>query len=163
MASINYSGGQFSLTQMLSEESHSQALIEWLTRWRIMGAPKPNKCTSDWARSILNGVTRTYTRYQYIEQYADALKNEIEPEDTFIQIDVGHTMKTTRIFLMACIGELVKCTDFKDAEEFITNLLIVCLSEYEGDLPNGEKSLCEQAKDYLEGRVTGKKTNMFSL
>lgn len=103
VVSVNYSGGQFSTTQMFSEESHAQASGEWLGRWRKMGAPKPHTCTTDRSRALFNAVTQVFTRFKYIDQihdaYADSLMNEETPQDDiFLRIDTPHFMNNYKKF-----------------------------------------------------------------
>ncbi|CAG9822104.1 unnamed protein product [Phaedon cochleariae] len=44
--------GQFSITHMLSEVSHTQAICNWLMMWRRLRAPVPDACTTDWSRAL---------------------------------------------------------------------------------------------------------------
>ena len=103
---------------MLSEESHTSAILNWLIKWLYLGAPVPHMCVTDWSRALLNAVTRAFTNFKSIDDYADSLHGEDAPAHIYIRLDVAHTFKKhssylramrkrVKIFYLSCIGQLI--------------------------------------------------------
>ncbi|KAJ8677526.1 hypothetical protein QAD02_013313 [Eretmocerus hayati] len=167
IASIKYSKGEFIVTTMFSQEGNGQAFCEWLSRWRQRGGPMPCTFTSDWSRAILNGIILAVTPFKYVEEYAEAVSQNIDlSRIPYIRIDGAHTMakyvkktkhyrRPIKTFFKACIGRLIMSDSLEDAEKIIKNLFIVFHSETDGFTENGEKSACEEAKTFLYAEVTG--------
>lgn len=157
---------QFSVTHMLSEVSHAQAICNWLKMWRKIGAPVPDACVTDWSKALLHGVTNAFTKYETIEEYSDSLNTTgTKSSKIFIRIDIAHTLhkyakycaglrKPIKTFYMACTGQLILCASKSEAENLIRKILTVCLSETDGNLKNGNASPCEEAKNFLLNLIT---------
>ena len=99
---------------------------------------------------------RCFTACKTVEEYADSCRNQLLPR-CYIRIDVAHFIKLYAIFLkglskrikvfyLATIGHLIKCTDIAKAREIIKDILTVAQSETEGALLSGKMTQCEKAK-----------------
>lgn len=159
--------GQISIAQMLSESHDTNNIQYFLLNFKQKAARSPREIVMDMSKALLNGVTRAFTSFNYIEEYAEACHGTDVP-DVFIRLDVAHFMKLyatffkkhakqTKIkrFYLAVIGQIVMCRNISDAEILLRSVFILCFSESDGLLSDGSDSLCEKAKKYLRCVITG--------
>lgn len=152
---------------MLSESHDTDKISFFLTEQIRIAGCIPKEVVTDGSRALLNAVTRSYTRFRSIEEYADYLfeMSDSDPlPDAYIRLDNAHFIHLysglfakkpceLRKFYLGAIGQLVICRTKSAAKEIVKCILI---SEKCGKLANGLKSPAEKAKEKLEALMTGK-------
>ena len=174
---VNTGTGQFSVAQMITESHNTNNIHHWLAEWVRSGAPIPKEVVSDSAIALLAAAIRTFTGFTNIDEYANACTDIIVPK-CYIRIDVAHFIKMyanvlkmirprIKKFHLACIGQLILSANKHEAEERLTWILTVCLSETEGARVNDAQdraeetyqnhgsTACEIAKKKLQQLITG--------
>lgn len=140
---------------MVSERHDANFITFWLMEWLRHGGSVPKEFTVDMSLSVdmalLNAGTRVFANFSSLRSYIDALfkfhfsSTSFVVPNSYIRIDIAHLMKNiatskslyrvrpkVKEFFVRCVAELVKETDFKNAEKHIRNVLIVALSKTEG-------------------------------
>ena len=155
-AVVNCHLGQFPVTQMLSERHDTVTIHMWLERWIQAGVALPKEVICDSSKAILNAVVRTFSVFKTIEEYADASWSNPPPK-CYIRIDVAHFMKMyanflsssprrVRVFYLSCIGQIIMARSVEMAAEIIKSILIVAISDSEGNDDDGNPTPCDLYK-----------------
>lgn len=163
LAVINFSAGQFPVTQMMSEAQDTGTIQHWLTQWIRSGVPPPKETVCDRSRALMTAIIRTFTGHLTIEDYCDVFSTEKLPQ-TFVRIDVAHFLKIyanllknvhrlVKKFYMGVIGAIVMTRNLAEARHLIKSALIVSKSETEG-----ENTPCTVSKRFLLEVITGQKS-----
>lgn len=139
---------------MISERHDANVIMFWLMEWRRIGGTVPKEFTSDMSMALLNASARALANFPSLESYIERLFELISSQTpapsslvpiTFIRIDLAHLMKNVtdseafrdvrpkvKEFFVRCFAELIKETDFVNAELHIRDVLLVALSNTEG-------------------------------
>lgn len=163
---LTCSAGQITVGHMLSECQDTDAIQFFLMKHMQASGVIPKEVVTDMSRALLNSITRTYTSYRYVEEYADACDSDELP-NVYIRLDVAHfihmyavllakKMKDVKTFFMAAIGQLIMCRDKKTAAKIIKHIFTLALSKKLGNTVDGRSSQAQKSKKYLESLITGK-------
>lgn len=163
--SARSTGGQILVSQRLSVLSTSLEYEVFLKSYHQEGGPTPDEIVSDFSLPILTAAVHVYTSCKTVKEYADALRLPVL-QKTKIGIDIAHFMKKysnffkdlsrrVKTFYLAVIGRLTQCTTEEEAAALIKKLFIVSQSETEGILPDGNRTMCLKAIDWLISEITG--------
>lgn len=126
--------------------------------WRRQGGAIPKEFTTDMSFALLNAGARALANHSSLDSYIGTLFEIISSKEhapsslvptTFFRIDIAHLMKNVtdsdafhdvrpkvKEFYVRCVAELVKETDFVNAEQHIRNVLVVALCNTEGKSTN---------------------------
>lgn len=77
---INCKSGQFSVCQIITESHNVNSIHFWLAEWLRSGASVPKEVVCDSSRALLIAITRAFTGYLNISDYADAFRNSNLPK-----------------------------------------------------------------------------------
>lgn len=119
--------------------------------WLRYGGSVPQEFTVDMSLALLNAGARAFANHSSLSSYIDTLfkfhvssTTSVVP-NSFIRIDIAHLMKNivsseslrkvrpkVKDFFIRCVAELIKETEFTNAEKHIRNVLTVALSKTEG-------------------------------
>jgi len=169
----NENEGQISVCQMLSESHNTNTICFWLLEWRRNGALLPKEVVTDFSMALINAVCMSFSgcaegSSTYIQRCMDVLLKSpgYKLPSCYVRVDVAHLLKfvstwkslnnthvrrRVKEFYVRAIGQLVMTTDLNEAKFLITNIFIVMLSEYEGEV-NGIDNHCEEAKKFFVNR-----------
>lgn len=162
---LNCSIGQLTVGHMLSECQDTNKIQFFLMEHLRESGVVPKEVVTDMSRALLNSITRTYTPFRHVEEYADACDSGSVPE-VYIRLDVAHfihlyavylskLMKAVKKFYMASIGQLIMCRDKEAAAEIVKHIFTLALSKKLGNTVDGRFSLAQKSKNYLESLITG--------
>lgn len=167
---VNVDGKLVRVSQMLTESHKTVDVQNWLTRW-VSNVPTPREAVSDGSLALLNAMARTFASFPSIERYSNYLFNCKKEDLPYCRIrsDGAHKMKNwcktvnsaislepVRVFYKAVMGALITATSKDAAGSILDDFFVVCLSEYDGQLPDGSDSLCEAAIKRLKQLITSK-------
>ena len=150
---------------MLSESHDTDKILYFLLIQKRLSECIPNEVVTDMSRALLNAVTRAYTQFRYIEEYADAYNTSILP-NVYIRLDNAHfihlypalfrkKMYDVNKFYMGSIGQLIMCRSKKDAEKIVRAIFTIALSTNYGKMYNRRPSSAQRSKEILETLITG--------
>lgn len=142
-------------------------------------APRPEEAVSDESLALLHAFAISFdgseSIYEYSNKLFDAKTGKGPLPRVWIRIDGAHFMRKwrgflapykllqrDRTFLMGMIGALVTATSLEEAEEVLTGILTICSAKYDGDLTNGQPSLCKVEKAKMIRRLTGRPGKCYS-
>lgn len=164
---INCSAGQFSVSQMISERHTTEDIAFWLSGFEHSGAIRPKVVAVDGSEALMNACARVYANADTIYDYSEHCANTTPI--CWIRYDVAHfikcwatfltgqaTNRKLRVFFLATVGRLIRCTNKDDAEGIIRAIFIVSYPETSGHLPTGQKTMCAIETSYLNDLITSK-------
>jgi len=161
---INSKNEQFSICQMITESHNVNSIHFWLAEWLRSGAPIPKEVVCDSSRALLIAITRAFTGYLNIDDYADAFRNTTLPK-CYIRIDVAHFIKKyvkifqslnkrVKIFYLGAIGQLILSRNIKSARVIVKSIFTIALSETDGNLQSGYTTQCDLERVKLVNLMT---------
>lgn len=162
---IRTNGGQFPVSQMLSEVQNTNAIQYWLLEWLRSGAPPPKEVVCDASKAILAAVIRAFTSFGSTEEYVNALYSGPLPL-CYVLLDVAHFIHLAAKFLktekprvkkfhLAALGQLILARTLDNAAALFRSTLTVCKTETEGYTVDNEITPCEKEKQTLKSLLTG--------
>lgn len=158
---VNFSNGQFSVAQMLTENHTTNSVQYWLMEWVRTGALHPKEIVCDSSRALLTAAIRVFTSSSTIDEYADACFDTVTLPKCFVRIDVAHFIKSyatllkgmqqrIRKFYLASLGQLIIARDIKSAAAILRSIFTISRSETDGELKSGELTSCEAEKNKMK-------------
>lgn len=135
------------------------------------GITLPNECVSDYSKTLLGAITRTFFNRRSLKEYINTCfiyltsdKNQL-PE-CYIRIDVAHMVhiicrwkclsvrKPVKDFYIRTVGLLIKSNNIEDFKKMLEMIIIIASSETDGDDVNKQPTPSEQARTHLNKYIS---------
>lgn len=153
------------IAQMISEKHDVNMISYWLGEF-LKEAPTPDEAVSDYSLALLNAMCLSFnkrTLKTYVTDCFRTINNVVlqHPICTYIRVDIAHLMNilckkkifngklpSVKDFYARCLGLLTTCKSLRSFKKLMKNVLIVALSECDGqdDVGNDIQSETKKKK-----------------
>lgn len=174
-AVINTTNYQVPVTQMLSEKHDTLTIFYWLAEWIREGIPIPQETVCDYSKALLGAISRAFCCGTTLGDYVDKcfnvlfLKSINDLPSCFIRIDIAHLVKLVcrwkcltgsknyrlKEFYVRCVILLVGATCLEEFEKLLFDILLVSMSQTEGEQISKRKCPAEEARIRLLSNIRG--------
>lgn len=157
--------------QMITERNDVNQITFWLREHIRYGARIPRQVVVDFSLALLNSCALAYND-RHLKLYLEDCFRCLEKQDLqhplscFIRVDIAHLIKMiaqnpvfrgkhvkVKDFFVRCVALMSSCNDIMDFNQLLTSILIVALSEYDGQNEDGENIISTQKQEFLFEKI----------